>query len=302
MSNINLKDNLRHHDSLGSALNKPYARTKIIGGYDAYKDKNGVTRFGEVLFETENMIVLGGSLFTLEKVFGVKSGLKVDYLNDIMGIATEGPEIPEIYPKDNVVCLFGVGIGGAGESYSDKKIVHYHENEIFDMIPLRQTDIYPGEQYWFKKSIPTDDSVSKTAYYLKTFEDDPEIKVLWKDSEGDDDGSAVLQDHITVETDSNGNVIPKNNSMETFIEITLKISKNDVREYFKDTYGNIEQCRVNSIGLFTGIKSPIVDEPIPDNPADYDYKQVKLFSKLNINNEMLTLAKDLTISYRIYTS
>lgn len=33
-----------------------------------------------------------------------------------------------------------------------------------------------------------------------------------------------------------------------------------------------------------------------------DYKQVKLFSKLNIPNEMLVMNKDMTIIYRIYTS
>ena len=74
----------------------------------------------------------------------------------------------------------------------------------------------------------------------------------------------------------------------------LKISKKDVRDYF-ELYGDIEQCRINSIGLFTGAK-----RTLPDGTEDY--QQVKLFSKLNIPNEMLTLKKDLTIVYRIYTN
>lgn len=282
-----VNDKLNHRDLLSSEMNrKPYARTKIVGGYDAYKDANGITRFGEVVFETENMIVLGGSLFTLEKVFGVQSPLTVNYLNDSMGIATGGSSVTEVYPKDTVVCLFGVGIGGSGESMTDVKPVNYHENEITEMIPLRLTadELTSEEQekYWFKTNTEFE---GKTAYYLKTFEATPEIKVLWKDGEGDEDGSEVndIDSSATYST-----------PIETFIELTLKISKKDIREYFEHT-GNVDQTRINSIGLFTGIKSLVDDN-------EYDYKQVKLFSKLNINNEMLTLSKDLTIVYRIYTS
>lgn len=291
MSNIKkVSDKLNHRDLLSAEMNrKPYTRTKIVGGYDAYKDNNGVTRFGEVVFETENMIVLGGSLFTLEKVFGVQSPLTVDYLNNKMDIATGGAEISEVYPKDTVVCLFGVGIGGSGESMTDVKPVNYNEDGIVDMIPLRLTNdeltVSEKEKYWFKTTMNVENGGPKTAYYLKTFENAPEIKVLWKDGEGDEDGSEVnnIDSSVTYPT-----------PIETFVELTLKISKKDVREYF-DAMGHTEQTRVNSIGLFTGIKADIGN-------GEYDYKQVKLFSKLNINNEMLTQAKDLTIVYRIYTS
>ena len=74
----------------------------------------------------------------------------------------------------------------------------------------------------------------------------------------------------------------------------LKITKRDVREYF-EINGDIETARINSIGLFTGIKQTLSD-------GTEDYKQVKLFSKLNIPNEMLVNNKDMTIIYRIYTS
>ncbi len=74
----------------------------------------------------------------------------------------------------------------------------------------------------------------------------------------------------------------------------LKIKKKDCREFF-EMNGEIEAARVNSIGLFTGILSQ-------NEFGELDYKQVKLFSKLNIPNEMLVLSKDITIVYRIYTS
>ena len=298
MSTIKVNDKLNYSkDSLvfsaeSKRQNKPYARTKIIAGTDAYVDERGFTRFGSKIFEEENMIVLGGALFTLEKVFNVKSPITVSYLNDIMGIATGGPTITEHYPKDMGVCLFGVGIGGAGESFTDVKDVRYYEREIIDMVPLRQTanELLDTEKnkYWFKKKVEVD-GIEKTAYYLKTFETEPEIKILYKDAEGDEDGSEVPED---VYNSPESNTTPT----ETFIEIVFKITKKDVREYFEDN-GNIEQTRVNSIGLFTGVKA-VID----DVSGEEDYKNVRLFSKLNINNEMLTVSKDITVVYRIYAS
>jgi hypothetical protein len=282
---LNLKDSAISSDSVQFSLDKGPFRTKIMGGHDLYEDKNGISQLGEILFETENTIVLGGALFTLEKIFGVQSPLNVEYLNTIMGIANTGTPVVEIYPKDNVVCLFGVGIGGSGETITSVKDVKFHEREIMDMIPFRMTDealtTTDAAKYWFKKRMDT----TKTAYYLKKFESNPQIKALWKDAEGDNDGTEVETGvHNTTRVEP----------IESFVEIILKINKNDCREWF-EVNGNIEQTRVNSVGLFTGIKSPLED-------GTFDYKQVKMFSKLNINNEMLTLAKDLTIVYRIYTS
>jgi len=288
--NLKLNDKLSNRDGVSFEYkqNKPFARTRIIGGYDAYKDKNGVTQFGEVVFDTENMIVLGGSLFTLEKVFGVASSLPVETLNNLMNIANSGSAI--VTKANEFVCLFGVGTGGAGESITDVKDVKYYEREIIDMIPLRQTanELASGEadKYWFKKQIDVG-GIAKTQYYLKKFETDPEIRVLWRDAEGDEDGSEVGEN---VWNTPESNTTP----IETFIELTLQINKKDCREYFDDL-GNVEVSRINSIGLFTGVKGTLGD-------GTEDYKDVRLFSKLNINNEILTLSKDLTIAYRIYTS
>lgn len=250
-------------------------RTKIIG-LD--------TLTGEQLFETENQIVLGGALFILEKVFNVESSLFVDYLNNIMGIANENP-IEEKYPKDTCVCLFGVGTGGCGDASTSVIDVKYYEREIFDMVPFRVTDEeLKGadlDKYWFKRP----EADGKTSYFLKRFEQQPEIKVLWKDGEEGEDGSEV---------DGNVHNTQRTEPIETFVEMILKINKKDVREYF-EINGDIESARINSIGLFTGNLQTFED-------GHKDYKQVKLFSKLNIPNEMLVLSKDITIVYRIYTS
>lgn len=279
---IPLNDKISTHDECGNKIkpmrmeeqNKVF-RTQIIG-------LDSLT--GEKLWETENQIVLGGALFILEKCFNVEAPITVDYINNIMGINTADP-IEEIYPKDTHVCLFGVGIGGCGDAYTSVVDVKYHEREIFDMIPFRITDeeMVGSEEnkYWLKRH--EDDG--KISYFLKSFESKPEIKVLWRDGEEGEDGSEVATGvHNTERTEP----------IETFIEMILKVNKKDCREYF-EINGNIEAARINSIGLFTGHLST-------NEYGELDYKQVKLFSKLNIPNEMLVLSKDITIVYRIFTN
>lgn len=280
MKNIKLNDNISVKDESSLDLpsfemHEPTFRTKIIG----------TNELGEVLFEAENNTVIGGALFVLEKVFGVSANLNVDYLNNFMSIATGGTAVTEKYPKETVVCLFGVGTGGSGESITSVKAVDFKERNVVDMIPFRYTDVAlptaDQQKYWFRRTDPN----GRTAHFLKAFETTPVIKALYKDAEGDEDGTEVSANvHTSTRTEP----------IETFVELVLKINKNDCREWFEFN-GNIEQARINTIGLFTGIKSLV-------STGVYDYKQVKLFAKLNINNEMLTAAKDLTITYRIYTS
>ena len=286
---IHLQDRVGMQDPLSFTRHvskkAPTFRTEILGGYDLIENPTGKSSLGETLFTAENETVLGGALFTLEKLFNVQSPLSIATLNEIKGIANTGTPITEIYPKGTAVCLFGVGIGGAGDTISSVYPVKFQEREIIDMIPFRITDqplTTPDDQkYWFRE-LRGD---GKTAYYLKNFETEPTIKVLWKDGEGGEDGSEV---ESGVENST------RTEPIETFIEIILKVNKKDCREYF-ELNGNVEQTRVNTIGLFTGIKGTLED-------GSTDYKQVKLFSKLNINNEMLVTQKDLTIVYRIYTS
>lgn len=276
-----MSERLNGNDTVSLTYEKPRPlyRTRV----SCYASDN-VNELGELMFEEENQIVLGGALYVLEKIFGVTSPLSVDYLNNIMGIATKGPAVTEKYSRENVICLFGVGTGGCGDAGPVKDIA-FQEREVVDLVPFRVTDkplsVNDREKYWFRKQL----TEGSTAYYLKKFETTPKIKVLWRDGEGDEDGTEV---------DSGVHTTQRKEPIETFVEMTLKINKNDVKEWF-EINGNIEQARINSLGLFTGVKSPLGD-------GTEDYKQVMLFSKINFHNEMLASSKELTIIYRIYTS
>ena len=84
--------------------------------------------------------------------------------------------------------------------------------------------------------------------------------------------------------------------METFTEFFLRVNKNDVKEWFI----NLEQkdrTRINTISLWSGEFLRTDDSDI-----DGDYRDVRLFSKLNIPIEFLVLNKDLNIIYRVYGS
>ncbi len=284
---IRINDNLTSTDKMADAPARKVEPMKIESTQGKVLKTKIIgldTLTGEKLFEEENQIVLGGALFILEKIFNVEAPINVEYLNDIMGICVNSP-IDEIYPKDTHVCLFGVGLGGCGDASRSVVDVKYYEREIFEMIPFRITDDNmtgsDADKYWFKRY----EADGKISYFLKSFEHDPEIRVLWKDGEEGEDGSEVASGvHTTTRTEP----------IETFVEMILKINKKDCREFF-EINGEIEAARVNSIGLFTGILSTN-ERGVPE------YKQVKLFSKLNIPNEMLVLSKDITIVYRIYTS
>lgn len=307
-------DSLNHSDLMNILSNKPL-KTQIIGGVDPFLDKFGVTQFGKVLFEKENMIVLGGSLFILEKILGTR-------ITGTGGIATSVPRINTFItdtnyktayeattytndsynPNDNliagnVVCLFGVGIGGSGDSIADVVDVHYYDASIADMIPIREvsldSDLSAADhaKYWVRCA-PSGEHIR---FYLKSFESIG-IYSKWRDSDNEGEGSTV--DVPTAYTTSN-NVTP----IETYVELTLRITRDDVREYFENN-ANTEISRVNSIALFSATKRELAT-PVSIGGGDtrtHEYDDVKMFSKLNIGNEILTLPKDLTIIYRIFTS
>lgn len=287
MSKI-LTDHLHYKDEIvNRKSNHPqtlWARTKIIGGYGLRKNSLGVSSLDEVVFETENMVPLIGVQYAMEMIFGAKGSLTIPTLNDTMQIGVQGVgELPQYgmpYLYGQKVCLFGVGVGGAAENNITALQVKYNEINVSDMVPFRFTNgalpVSDEDKYFGKKL--TDDGY--TAYYLKRFDTDPVIRHLFKNGEEGEDGSEV--DGTYFESFSELGV-------QSFAEALLTISKKDIREWFQYN-GNIEETRINSIGLFTAV----YDE------ANKDYRQIQLFSKLNIPTEPLSLMKDMNIIYRVY--
>lgn len=259
--------------------------TSISVGYGLNVNDQGISVLNESILEDEhNNITLGGAQYILSKIFGVEPAVKIAYLNDIYKIGTTGPEITEIYPKENVVCGFTLGVGGCGDAYYDIKTVLPQERALTDMIPFRITDQpLTGEEkqkYWLEKK----NDYGKYEYYVKTFEATPKIRVLWDDAGKGQDGSPVTDNvHTSTRTDP----------IQTFVEILLRVDSADLREYFQ--LKQLEHGRFNEMGLVTGVKGVLED-------GTEEYKQVLQFSILKFSHEMLHFDKDLSIIYRIYTS
>lgn len=286
INNVYLKDNIAKRDVLIPGFNKTF-RTEV----DAYD------QFGNILFsKRQNTVVIGGAIYILEKLFGIRSALQINDLNSIIGINTDKDPFTttEAIPKTHTICLWGAGIGGSGDSIGSTRKVNFFEREIgskgksYEMIPFRFTEselsAADKEKYWFKKTIE-----NKTAYYLKSFKSTPVIKAYFDDGINGADGTEVTSEVYNTSMLSN---------IVVFIELKLQISPEDFVEYF-NFLEDSSNARINTIALCTGVKVPINEDA-----TEFDYSNVLMFSKLHFNNIPLENLTDegINFRYRIYTN
>lgn len=291
MSNILLKDEFNF--SKDSILTQPehqqtlWRKTRILGGYDKYVDKYGISRLGEVVFDDENIVPIGGVQYAMEKIFNVAGPSDISnvigFLND-KGIGSQSYSTNDSpYPAGHCVCLWGLGLGGAAENGYTVLDLQYRDTEIPEMIPFRYTNETLEEEeenQYFGKKMVNNNGEDRKAYFLKTFEGQPVIRHQWKSGELDVDGPELTGE--TFVTDST-------NEIESYTEIELKIKPTELKEWFDLKY-KIEEVRFNTLALYTGVY----------DPNENDYAMIKMFSRLNIPTEHLALLKDLTILYRVY--
>lgn len=241
-----------------------------------HTELTAMNELGEVLWEDHNELLIPGGLFTLSKLAGVDTPLNLQTLNQQLNIqATETPPGYTGPRREDVIFGFAIGIGGATDVFDNVKPVKYKEINIDSIIPFRKpltADDVPTadrSKYYLKRTVG-----SYFEYYAKTFETTPVIK-----AEYDQAGSPPVTDP------ANGPDTPIN----TYLQFTLKISKDDVREYFKIDGGGLRKARVNTISLLTGYKT------------GSEYKGVRAFSKINFNNEPFdNETKELTVIYKIF--
>ena len=313
MSQINDK-NLNLNDKMGF-----WAKTEVLVGTGDVlyiDDPHRKARFeaGCPFTKSSNMVVIGGVQYAMEKLFSVPGDqitIPTMYSENGIGIEDSTPPTETIVTPDgtqniiyrhgNFVQLMGVGITGTAENDITVYPVDYREKNITlnkvnadgktvmgTMLPFRYTTEVlsaSDRKKYFGKKIADNGNVG---YYLKKFESRPMIKHVWKTGEDVDDETMVNPDDVWDNTVGL-------NAVETFTEMVMKINRRDIKEWFiKDEQE--DRCRINTIALFTG--EYIVD---PTDPSDYgDYRDVRLFSKLCIPVEYLTMAKDVNILYRVY--
>ena len=235
---------------------------------------DGIT--GEMLQRTKNKVIVAGSAFTAGKHFNIAPPVTLPNYNTAVSLDQKIDTAPENLEQ---VILFGVGIDGCGAESSQVYEVKYSKwTDPTMLIPFKYqplaTDISAAERnvYFGRKA-----TASNIAYYFKAFEAAPVMKMQYID------GTPV---------DTNLYNSSNTTDVETYVELRLKVTNTDCRDFFKGTTG-IASAKINTITLLTAWSKTI---------GGYKYYQnIQPLTKLNIQNESLfDETKGLDIIYHIY--
>ena len=232
---------------------------------------------GNHILTTHNKVVIAGSQLVAQKVFDLEELVALPTYNADLGLDNSVSTQPTNATK---VVLFCCGTQGCGLENSQVKPVKYTGRiaPTDDLIPFRyqlpQNDISEElrQKYFGRKA-----TQSRVAYYFKGFETAPTMKARFVD------GTVI---------DSTLYNVNNNTDAELFVEMSLRITKEDFRDYFKATTG-INDARINSLSLCTAWYTE-------DGGYKY-YQDIRPFTQLNIPNEpLIDLTKGIDITYHIY--
>jgi len=237
---------------------------------------------GEVLFKGRNKVILPGAAFTARKHFALSDEEVTPSYNEVLGLDNPAYEAPPSEEAEKVF-LFSVGVDGGGREPSQIYPVEYGKwCDPGDLVPFRYqpvTDDLPDElkdSYFGKK---THEAEQRIDYYFKTFENVNELKITRQFI----DGTPV---------DSNIYESEKQDEIETYVELVLKITKEDCREYFRATTGP-NTARINSIQLLTCWPKVI-------DGVTY-YQDIRPLTKLHFPLEsLIDITKSIKIIYHLY--
>lgn len=246
---------------------------------------------GEYIFKgLKNKVILPGSGFIARKLFDIDSPEITPSYNEKFGAdmytptIDTPPDVPDtIATKDNPkVLLFCCGIDGCGSENSQVYPVDYTkwiapESMIPFRFQLANNDLDDDLRlsYFGRTTVNNGEYI---AYYFKRFEKD--VKLVQQYTDGTTIDMGVYE---STKVDA---------TAETYVELSLRITKEDMRDFFIATTG-IDEARINSISLLSGY-------PVQEDGVVY-YKDVRPLTKLNIPNEQLIdTTKGIEIIYHIY--
>ena len=251
-------------------INKTWLDTEIIFKY---------LGTDEPYLTTKNKVIIAGSQTVACKMFDLPELVHLPTYNEDLSLDNSEAHgtTPQNTPK---CCLFACGIQGCGKENSQVVPVKYTGRIApeGDLVPFRyqlpQNDLSAElrEKYFGKKTL--DD---RLAYYFKGFETDPTLKMRYVD------GTVIDADLYSSQNETDA---------ETFVEMTMRITKDDFRDYFRATTG-INDARINSISLLTAWYTEVEGYKF--------YQDITPFTQLNIPNEpLIDLTKGIDITYHIY--
>ena len=231
---------------------------------------------GELVFRGCNKIIVPGAAFTARAHFDISSAEITPSYNTALALENSVYQTPSSSEK---VYLFCVGVDGCGRENSQVYTENYAkwiapESLVPFRYPLTTEDVASSlrDTYFGRKVIG-----QKVAYYFKAFDAIPEFIQQYID--GTPIGSDIYSNQSETE-------------VESYIEVKLKITKDECREFFIATTG-INDARINTISLCTAWAKEI--------SGNTYYQDIRPLTKLNIPNEaLIDLTKGIDITYHIY--
>lgn len=285
---ITLSDHIRpkESDSVSNKLWLPNP-TRIASKVEFFNEETG-----ELLYEPlHNKTLIAGAALTAMKLFNFDAHclsytptyneeLQLEGYSDNSAITDE---------KERIIWGFCVGQGGAGLDISDVYDVPYCSWIDKDqIIPFRypttsRDDVdqatYKGKSVGFKDG-------GKTAYFFKTFANTPYLQQSYVSTAG------TFSDNITANKVYTNTA--SSDMAQTTVELHLKITKTDCREYFSAFK---QTPKINQISLVAGWPKTVTS----GGKTVVRYNEIRPFSLLHIPNEIINdTEKSISCIYTLY--
>lgn len=299
---------------------------KVEIQYDRFARINSKIEFfnadtGEQIWEPlHNKTVIAGSALMAQKLFSLdRSCLNntptydTTLSLDDAGVGGSYPSVSITDRDGNVVSGiedetqrkiigFCIGQGGAGLDISDVFAVKYASWIEPDMLvpfryPLKDADDVDENIYKGKKEISLVNGQVRNAYYFKEFSNSPTLDQIYTSNVG------TYNDSVTASTVYTN--VASADRAQTFVELHLKVTKDDAREYFIAHKG-LENAKINQISLISAWTTDIERSKLDTdgnikNKTITVYQDIRPFSLANIPTEILSDPdKSVSIIYTLY--
>lgn len=234
----------------------------------------------EIIFQARNKVILPGAAFTARKHFNLAVDEVTPSYNDALGLDNT---VHETAPSEEAekVFLFSVGIDGGGREPSQIYPVNYGKwTNPGDLVPFRYQPLNSDlgdelrDSYFGRK---TYNAQKRIAYYFKAFDIEPTFHQQYVD------GTPI--DSTVYESE-------KEDEIETYVELVLKITSEDCREFFNVTTGP-NTARINSLQLLTAWAKEVDGKTY--------YQDIRPLTKLHFPLEsLIDITKSIKVIYHLY--
>lgn len=244
------------------------------------------TDSGEILADTQNKIVITGSLFQACNAFNIPApDDSIPTYNEDMDLdnSLERGTIPD---NPVCVCLFCVDDSGCGELPTEVKVVNFTDRIKPDSImPFRYVDEDKDlsedlrKYYYGRKTLG---SIGKIAYYFKAFDTEPQLFLKYAD------GTMINGEELFITNTSQ--------AAECYIETRLRINRYDLRDYFEQVLG-WDKARISSVSLCYAWYKDYEEFGY----THHYFQDIMPYTKLNFPlNWLVDLTKSIEFQYQIF--